>query len=143
MTEEERLEFAQMMRHDIVRMFMFDADGNPTRLVDSESGTLVKGVLKDMDASIYTNRRLSADEASAESDKVIAESIERILAGLPKIGRVDSDPSTVTYRPSLANDVIDKIKLKDTESSAVGDNVDIDEVMAAGRAKYKDNSTKE
>lgn len=138
MDENERLEYAQLTRHDIVRCFTHDEDGTPTRMIGKEEGQLVRGLLKDMDSSIYTGRRLTVEAANAENDKAIARLAEDALARLPTVGRDKSRyEASDSKGPSVDDSALRKYDLTEGVVEPVGNDVDLDDIARKGREIFK------
>lgn len=138
MDENDRIEYAQRTRHDIIRMFTHDSDGNKTNIISNEQGGLVRGLLKDMDSSIYTNRRLTVDEVSAEADKKVADMAERLMDKIKPMGRDKGGfEEQGDGTPEIDRSKLPKFELTEGEVEPVGNDVDLDEIARVGRAMFK------
>lgn len=135
MTDEERLEFAMRVRHDVIRIFTHNSDGSKVESMGEKEATAVKGLLKDIDGSIYTKKRLSVDEATAESDMAIAEAAERILERLPMVTRDKGDLPEVV--PEVSAKDLPDFDITEEMVSDVGSDFDFDQLMEEQRKKAK------
>lgn len=138
MNDDERIEHIQRNRHDIINMFMTSETGERVQYLDKDSGSLVRGLLKDMDSSIFTKRRLTVDEVAAENDKRVAEMAEQLMGRIKPIGRDKSNyEATSQSGPKIDETKLQHYSHTDGEIEPVGNQVDLDEIAREGRRIFK------
>jgi len=122
MNDEDYLEFGQRLRHDIVTNLTTDSSGLKRLPIDTETLTVIKGMLKDSDSSVFTKRRVMVDEASVENDKRAADIVE---ATLNRLTRHKRDPEKlVGSGPVIDENLLPKFDIESGATSEVGDSVD-------------------
>lgn len=133
--DDQRLERAQVLRHDLVAVLLYNEDGTIKTDIDLEKVNVCKGLMKDSDSSIYTKRRVMTEEKSVEVDRQAAEILRRMDFAPPK--RKDEKMQlTKDYK----GPEIDESLLPDDEmpegitKSLGGETIDMDEIMSRGRS---------
>ena len=132
--DDERLLQNQALRHDIITHLISDKDGKRHIPDDLDALTLVKSLLKDSDASVFTKKRLTVDEAGVENDRRAAELLEQVMSRAP---RIDRNAERSRRGPDISRGELPNFSLTNGETSQVGDVVDLDRIVADGRATLK------
>lgn len=102
LTDEQYLDMAQALRHDLVNNLITDESGKRALPSDSDTVNSIKGLLKDMDSSVFTKKRLTVEETAAENDKRAAELLSKVAAKIGGPRRID-DPieGEVVHLPNV------------------------------------------
>lgn len=132
--DDDRLLQNQTLRHDIINHLISDKDGKRNIPDDLDALTLVKSLLKDSDSSVFTKKRLTVDEIGAENDRRAAELLDQVLNRAP---RIDRNAERSVRGPDISRGQLPDFNLTQGETSQVGDVVDLDQIVAEGRAKLK------
>lgn len=137
MTDDERLEYVQLKRHDVINGLTTSEDGSKVLCVDKDQAQILRGMLKDMDSSIYTKRRLTVDEVGAENDKRMAELADMFMSKVKFIGRDKTGLEQVSAGPVIDESKLPKYDHTKGEIEPVGNQVDLDEIAREGRRIFK------
>lgn len=142
LNDDERVEYVQRRRHDILSMFLLEADGTKAKNIGVEASQIVRGMLKDMDSSIFTKRRLAVDEVSNENDKRIADMADELMGRVKFMGRDKANfIPTSSNRPVLEVGQLPVFNLTPGEIEPVGNEVDLDAITRKGREIFKGEVT--
>lgn len=132
--DDARLEENQKLRHDVIKHLLTDGNGKRAIPNDADALQLVKGLLKDSDSSVFTKKRLTVDSANAENDRLAAELLDNMIN---RAKRTRRDDFVSGKGPDLNAGKLPDFSLTEGEISQVGDTVDLDQIMATGRATLK------
>ncbi len=133
--DDERLEHAQSVRHDIVNTLIHDADGNRAIPQDDKMLNVIRGVLKDSDSAIFTKRRLTVEETSAAADKLAAETLSKMFDKNVPMRQGSGGTARATAR-AVGKD-LPSFSVSEHISEPLGTPVDLEQVTRLGRATFK------
>lgn len=134
MTSDDRLEFNQQLRHDVITKLTTNLEGAREVPTDKDTLTFVQGFLKDSDRTELTKKRLDLDETIAENDALAATLLENVINRYTRPDRIKRGEHA---GPQADASLLPAYTLTEGERSEVGDDVDIDRIKALGRAHYK------
>ena len=140
MSADERLEFSQGVRHDVVNCLITNEEGKRKIEYDKDKLYLLSEFLKGSEKVELTKKRMDVDTAISENDRKAAEILEAVVARQSGIDRNQPAP-----RRDIMPDVskLPKFELTDGETSGVGDTVDLEAITAEGRKFYKGEDSPE
>lgn len=135
--DDERLESAQIVRHDIINALTKDASGNRVIPTDKDSVYMILAAAKDSDSSIFKKKRLDVDAADSETNRLAAETLNRMF-GADGARRVPtgSGPGT-PVAPRAIGQQLQQFDVPATVADPVGSQVDINEIKSEGRRVFK------
>ena len=134
MTSDERIEFTQRMRHDVIVNLTTTEDGKQCIPMDKDSLYLIRDFLGDTTKIELNKKRFDLDTAIAENDAKAAELLETVVSQFSSPTRSGVKTGNVP-KPDLSQ--IPAFEITTGETSEVGDTVDIDSINDAGRAHFK------
>lgn len=132
--DEERLDFNQQLRHDLVVNLTTTSSGDKYLPTDAETVNTIKGLLKDSDSSVFTKRRVMVEEAGAETDRMAAELLDKVMENIPRAKR-DGATGTVkrTNHDKFDESQLPSFDIEEGSLTPVGDDVDLDAINKMGR----------
>ena len=136
--DDTRLELAQVMRHDLVTHLTTNELGKRSLPHDPESVNALKGLLKDMDSSIFTKRRLTVESTAVENDKIAAEllsSISKKIGGPQRIN--DIIEGEVVTGPNLDNLILPEFDIPPESLEVDCKEINVEQILETERRKRK------
>lgn len=135
--DDRRLESAQAVRHDIVNALTTDQAGNKAIPTDKDSVYMILTALKDSDSSIYKKKRLVVDEVNAESDRMAAETMNKMFgADVARRQPAGSAPGA-PVAPRAVGEQLPDFNVAQTVTEPLGTPVDINSIKSEGRRIFK------
>ncbi len=131
--DDERLEHAQSVRHDIVNTLITDTQGQRVIPHDEKMLQVIRGVLKDSDSAIFTKRRLTVEETSAATDRMAAEAISKMFEKNQPARQFIGGGSG----PRGIGKELPTYELDSNIAEPLGKPVDLDQIQKLGRATFK------
>ena len=140
MSPDERLEFSQSVRHDVVNCLITDSEGKRRIDYDKDRLYLLSEFLKGSEKVELTKKRMDVDTAISENDRKAAEILESVIARSTGVDRTQPAP-----RRELVPDAskLPKFELTAGETSSVGDVVDLEAITQEGRRHFKGEDSPE
>ncbi len=140
MSPDERLEFSQGVRHDVINTLITNGQGKREIDYDKDKLYLLSEFLKGSEKVELTKKRMDVDTAISENDRKAAEILESVIARSAGVDRTQPAP-----RREIQADVskLPRFDLTDGETSGVGDIVDLDDIKAKGRDHFKGEDSPE
>lgn len=135
--DDQRLEDAQIVRHDIVNALMTDGKGSRVAPTDKDSVYMILTALKDSDGSIYKKKRLVVDEVNAESDRVAAETLTRMFGSDVAKRQPAGGGHGAPIAPRAIGEKLPDFQIQATVSEPVGTPVDLGAIRTEGRRIFK------
>lgn len=132
--DDERLEHAQSVRHDIVNTLITDNNGNRVIPQDDKMLNVIRGVLKDSDSAIFTKRRLTVEETSAAADKLAAETLSRMF---DKDVPMRQGGTTTKVAARAVGKDLPSFQVGEHVAEPLGTPVDLGDIKRQGRAAFK------
>lgn len=135
--EQAVLEYAQRNRHELIELLKTFAHTGDTKTIN-----VIRGLLKDMDSSVYTNRRIQVESKDADTNAELARQAALLLdqAGIG-VRRHDGEDSD--YAPDFDVSAMPVINLDPSVTSNSDGIVDIDAIVAEGLKKTRGDSSDE
>lgn len=132
------LNYAQSNRHQLVEIMKVHAGGGDTKTINA-----IRGLLKDMDSSIFTGRRIQVEGKEADTNAELARQAATLLddAGVG-VRRHDGDANDQTA-PDFDVSGMPVIALDPTVTSNSDGIVDIDAIVNVGLAKTRGHDVDE
>ncbi len=140
MEDDNRLEFIQRERLNLLTIITHDAEGQRHRVIDTDGIYAAKAVLKDMSTDIFTKKRLTTEAVNAETDKMVAELAEKVIMRDTATRRDKQGPVLSMGPANMSEELLPNFEITEGEISAVGNEVDLDEIRRLGRAHFKGES---
>lgn len=134
---DERLELNQIIRHDLITAQITDSSGAKRIPTDKDSVYMLVALLKDSDKSEHTKKKLVIDTANAETDRIAAQTLERIMARQSPTRHNGEAPSGNGEGPKAVGDKLPTYAIPESIYEEVGTQVDINAIQAEGRAHFK------
>ena len=138
MNSDERIEFTQRMRHDVIMNLTTDESGKQCIPMDKDSLYLIRDFLGDTTKIELNKKRFDLDTVIAENDAKAAELLETVVSQFSSPTRGGMKTGTVP-KPDLS--MLPNFEVSDGERSDVGDTVDIDQINDTGRSHFKGLAT--
>jgi hypothetical protein len=135
--EQAVLDYAQRNRHELIELLKTFAHNGDTKTIN-----VIRGLLKDMDSSVYTNRRIQVESKDADTNAELARQAALLLdnAGVG-VRRHDGEQSD--YAPSFDVSAMPEMSIDPTVVSSSDGVVDIDAIVAEGLRKTRGDSSDE
>lgn len=134
MSPDERIEFTQRMRHDVLVNLTTAEDGKVCIPTDKDSLYLIRDFLGDTSKIELNKKRFDLDTVIAENDAKAAELLETVVGQFSSPTRQGTKTGTIP-KPDASQ--IPNFEITAGEVSDVGDTVDIDRINDAGRLQFK------
>lgn len=135
--DDDLLDFNMRLRHDVALDLTTNSDGKRAIPKDNETLNTLRGFLKDNDSSVFTKRRLNVDEIDAENDARAADLLETMMSKATGIGKRDNQGEATGKGPDLGRAKLPEFDITDDVTSAVGNEVDLDEITSVARSQLK------
>lgn len=137
--DDQRLEMAQMMRHDLVTHLTTNEAGKRQLPHDPETVNSIKGLLKDMDSSVYTKRRLTVEETAVENDKKAAELLSTISKQIGGPKRLDDviEGEFEAIGPNLDDIDLPEFDIPETALAVECAEINVEDIITSERRKRK------
>lgn len=138
--DDLRLEMAQELRHDLVNNLITNEAGVRKLPHDAETVNSIKGLLKDMDSSTFTKRRLTVEETAAENDKKAAELLSVISKKIGGPQRLEDLPIEGDFKvvgPDLDNLELPDFDIPDTALEVECAEINVEAIIDTERRKRK------
>lgn len=136
--DDTRLELAQVMRHDLVTHLTTNEAGKRSLPHDPETVNALKGLLKDMDSSIFTKRRLTVEATAVENDKLAAELLSTISKKIGGPQRFDDViEGEVVSGPNLDNLQLPVFDIPPEALEVECQDINVEAIISSERRKRK------
>lgn len=134
MSADERLEFSQGVRHDVVNCLITNSEGKRAIDYDKDRLYLLSEFLKGSEKVELTKKRMDVDTAISENDRKAAEILEAVISRQGAVDRNQPAPRRDIHADASK---LPRFELTNGETSGVGDTVDLAAITAEGRKFYK------
>lgn len=138
LTGDQRLELNQIIRHDLITAQITDSAGVKRIPTDKDSVYMLVALLKDSDKSEQTKKKMVIDTANAETDRIAAQTLDRIMSRQTPTRHISIEGEVrEVVPPKAVGDALPTYSIPISIYEDVGTQVDINAIQAEGRAYFK------